>query len=279
VKSKSRIIGDWGYSNLSENFILKIKSIFSKEARRKYKGYKSLKDYPRYMNGKMTSLKPNFNFVDSDSALFMYDEIFGNDVYKFVSNSDSPLVLDCGANIGLSTIYFKQLYPNARVISFEPDNQIFEVLESNVKGLHKLNDVTLINAALWTHLEGINFASDGADAGKISTEDTNVYVRTCKLSNYLDSRIDYLKMDIEGAEYDVLQECGEKLKNVHQMFIEYHSFEHKTQNLHRILELLSGLNFRYYLTMPGLKSSNPLIKLKMYAGMDMQINIYAKNLS
>jgi hypothetical protein len=145
--------------------------------------------------------------------------------------------------------------------------------------MHKLNNVTLVNSALWIHEEGANFKNEGADAGKILLEGTNFKVTTCKLSSYLNNQVDFLKMDIEGAEYEVLMESGEKLKNVRQMFIEYHSFEDSNHKLHQILELLTNLNFRYYLTMPGLKSANPLLRLNKYAGMDMQVNIYAKNLS
>ena len=255
------------------------KSIIFSVERREQRSINYLLQYPRYYSGFTDILKRQTKFTDAKSFLFLYKEIFKEDVYKFNSSNESPYILDCGANIGLSIIYFKKIYPKATIVAFEPDNNIFDVLQYNILQSHQLSNIHLVNAALWTHEEGINFVSEGADAGRISNVDASIKVKTCKLSNYLDTPVDYLKMDIEGSEHEVLKECGEKLKNVRQMFIEYHSFEYKTQVLHQILELLSELNFRYYLTMPGLKSSNPLVKLNKYAGMDMQANIYAKNLS
>jgi FkbM family methyltransferase len=239
---------------------------------------RNLLQVPRYKKGLTKLAGAKTLFVDSLSFLFMYREIFDNNVYQFVPSRLNPVIIDCGANIGLSLIYFKRIFPQAKIVAFEPDKDIFNVLQYNITESHQLSDIHLVNAALWVHENGINFKSEGADAGRIIENENNYIVPTCKLSNYLEEEVDFLKIDIEGAEYEVLKECGDKLRNVEQMFIEYHSFENKPQQLSQILDLLTRQNFRYYLTMPGLKSANPLIKLNKYAGMDMQVNIYAKRI-
>ena len=59
--------------------------------------------------GKMIELTDPFWY------LHCYREIFGDQVYRFIANRQDPLIIDCGANIGMSVIYFKYLYPDARI--------------------------------------------------------------------------------------------------------------------------------------------------------------------
>ncbi len=57
-----------------------------------------------------------------------FDEIITQEIYRFKADTDAPLILDCGANIGLSALYFQRLYPKARIMAFEPDTHNFELL-------------------------------------------------------------------------------------------------------------------------------------------------------
>src|SRR5690606_29753371 len=59
-------------------------------------------------------------YVNGFDLLHSLKEIFVEEVYK-VQLRPNPLIIDCGANIGLSVIYFKRHFPDARVIAFEPD--------------------------------------------------------------------------------------------------------------------------------------------------------------
>ena len=88
--------------------------------------------------------------------------------------------------------------------------------------------------------------------------------------------IDVLKMDIEGSETDVLC-ASRKLNKVKQLFIEYHSFVDETQNLGELLSCLAKNNFRYYIH-TQFCSKKPLIDDKIQLGMDLQLNIFAKQL-
>lgn len=268
-------LGDLAYKYLNDQAIEKIKNNFLK----KQSILNALDKYPRYYPGETKLYSKQFRFVDSKSTAFTYKEIFQNNVYAFNSKNSSPLIIDCGANVGLSVLYFKRFYPSSKIIAFEPDSEIYNMLKFNIWSSGQYKDVQLINAALWSHNKGISFQKEGADAGKVIANRSEVDVKTQRLSEYLLDSVDYLKIDIEGAEWVVIQECGERLKNVKQIFIEYHSFKNRSNNLHLILELLSDLNFRYYLSTPGLNSKNPLVRPNLYAGMDMQVNIFAKNQS
>ena len=65
------------------------------------------------------------------------------------------------------------------------------------------------------------------------------------LSPYLNEPVDFLKMDIEGMENEVLQECSSKLKNVKWMFLEHHFAEQLNNSLSDIILLLQSLEFEF----------------------------------
>jgi FkbM family methyltransferase len=231
---------------------------------------------PRYTNGTFTHNKLNIKFTDSASFLFMYNEIFENQIYCFKANSDKPFIIDCGANIGVSAIYFKQLYPLSEILAFEPDKEIFKILEQNIS-LNNLGNIELINKGLWDNDSIITFISEGADAGRINDstkENSNSHIEVVSLRPYLNRPVDLLKIDIEGAEYKVLKSCEDFLYKVKNIFIEYHSFIDQEQNLSEITQILKKVGFRIYISTPGLTSLNPFLKVNSYLGMDMQLNIH-----
>jgi FkbM family methyltransferase len=220
-----------------------------------------------------------FKVPDAASFLFSYSEIFQEEVYYFKNKNNIPYIIDAGANIGLSIIYFKKLYPNSKILAFEADPKIVEYLKKNIISNNSSNNVNIVNKALHsTSGLFINFHSEGADAGSITTEDNplkQIKVETVKLSEYIDKTVDFLKIDIEGAEFAVLKDISNKLYLVDKIFIEYHSYINQKQNLHQILSILNKNNFRYYLDTPGLRSQNPFKNLNTYLNMDLQVNIFA----
>lgn len=86
-------------------------------------------------------------FNDGPNLYILYKDIFVYRIYHFDAARPDPLILDCGSNIGMSILYFKQRYPRARIIGFEPDPDIIPFLESNITG-NKLQDVRWLQAAL-----------------------------------------------------------------------------------------------------------------------------------
>lgn len=183
----------------------------------------------------------------------MRKEIFENQIYKFKSNLESPYIIDCGANIGLSIIYFKQLYPNATVVGFEPDNRIFEVLRHNVHDVFNMIDVSLINKACWNEETTLKFFNQGTDGGRKALGDEQqdlIEVATVRLKSFLNKKMEFLKIDIEGAEVEVLFDIREELQFVRNIFVEFHSFVGKEQKLPEILALLKKVGFRLYISTP-----------------------------
>lgn len=219
----------------------------------------------------------HLKYVDSASFCFIYEELFKKEIYKFKADNDTPYIIDAGANIGLGIIYFKKLFPKAEIIAFEPDGKVFDILEHNINTLGFKN-ITLIKKALWNDITTLNFYSEGADGGRVAlNSDTEkiIEITTDRLSAYLINKtVDFLKMDIEGSEYIVLEESKDYLKNVKNIFVEYHSFIGKEQYLPELLALLKNAGFRLNINVPGLASQTPFVSINTHSGMDMQLNIY-----
>ncbi|MEJ0081044.1 MAG: FkbM family methyltransferase [Puia sp.] len=182
--------------------------------------------------------------------LHSIEEIFIDEVYKFNSEKKNPFIIDCGANIGLSVLYFKHLFEDAKIVAFEADPYVFDQMQRNISKYNYQN-VELINAAVWDSVTSLNFSSEGSVGGKInmkdSLESSDVLVPTTRLKDYLDKPVDFLKIDIEGAEYNVLKDCKEELINVQNLFLEYHVMQNETQTLHEMLEWIHNAGFKYYI--------------------------------
>ena len=164
--------------------------------------------FPRHKNKLVKFDHFNLEINDIRSFISMYRDIFIKETYLFKCNKKKPLILDCGANIGLSICFFKKKYPHAKIIAFEPDPSIFKILKRNIVQNH-LSDVVLVNKALWNKEGEIFFACDGADGGRITKGRCGskaISVRAVRLGGYLQKRIDFLKMDIEGAESVVIKD-------------------------------------------------------------------------
>jgi len=241
-----------------------------------YAKIRSLYKCPRYTEIHSDLLGRDIRAVDSMSLVFMYKEIFEKEIYKFQAESENPLIIDCGANIGLSVIYFNRLYPKSRVIAFEPDKKVFQSLQYNIASFD-VDDVELISAAVWNNETVVEFFHEGADGGRIAVGDepNKNLVKTVRLRNYLQEKVDFLKIDIEGAEHVVLADCRDLLKNVKNLFVEYHSFDNEEQNLDEILSILRLAGFRVYVEHIGIRSKYPFISRNTHAGMDLQLNIFA----
>ncbi|RYE28269.1 MAG: FkbM family methyltransferase [Sphingobacteriales bacterium] len=193
------------------------------------------------------------------------------------------MIIDCGANIGLSAIFFKQLYPKARVIAFEPDKEIFGYLKSNLNACG-FTDVELYNYGVWKEECTLQFKNEGSDGGRISFDhDRSEFhqvteIKTVQLSSYLNERVDLLKIDIEGAETDVLQEIEPRLSFVEHLFVEYHSFVGAEQTLGKILTILSRNRFEYYLDIPCVLRNQPFVEDSSFLSYNLLVNIYAKRI-
>jgi len=206
--------------------------------------------------------------------LHSLNELFIDEIYKFKSKKNRPKIIDCGSNIGLSIIFFKRLYPDSEVIAFEPDNEIFNISKYNLNQFG-INDVKLFQKAVWFNEEPLIFAKTGSLGGHIVKEkaENTIEIETIRLKDLLFEKIDFLKIDIEGPEYDILKDCGESLKNVENIFVEYHSFVGEPQMIGELLLILKSAGFKLYLKEAWDNMSEPF-KGKSTSYFDLQLNIF-----
>ncbi len=254
----------------------KLKMFTNENFKQNELAYAKIKELPRFIEAEVLFLDKQIKIVDNASFLFIKKELFEEEIYKFNAGSPAPLIIDCGANIGMSVIYFKTLFPAANIIAFEPDKKVFDTLVHNVK-VFGFSDVQLINKACWNEETTLQFFSEGADGGRAAKDfDRNnlVEVATVRLQSFLNKKIDFLKIDIEGAEVEVILDIQEQLHYVERIFVEYHSFIGKDQMLPEIIAVLKNAGFRLYLSSPGLQSKNPFLHVNSYSNMDNQLNIY-----
>jgi len=185
-------------------------------------------------------------FVDAPSFLSSFEAIYLRKVYHFVEPSGSPRILDCGANIGLATLYFLQQFEKPRITAFEPDPRIFQILKKNARG-HRSEGLQLIESAVSTSDQPLRFLPDGSDGGRVAEDgESTIEIPACRLRDFLDEQIDFLKMDIEGAEFDVIHDCQDRLGNVKRLFVECHC-EGSTSRLADLLSTLSSSGFNYHI--------------------------------
>ncbi|MCF8342840.1 MAG: FkbM family methyltransferase [Chitinophagaceae bacterium] len=243
-----------------------------------YKFFKNLnKEYKEIivsipLFGKKIQISHPYWFVHS------VEEIFIQEVYKFETQNKSPIILDCGANWGLSVIYFKNLFTDSQIIAFEPDPKIFELLTENIK-IFKFKNVELINKAVWSSNSFLSFSSDGALGGSLSelgiNDNITSEIETVRLKEYiLDKEIDFLKIDIEGAELEVLADIKEELQNVRFLFVEYHGIPQKPAYLSELLEIIQDSGYKYYIASANELMKNPFIDHKKEFYYELQLNIF-----
>lgn len=215
-------------------------------------------------------------FYSPTELLHGLHEIFIEEIY-LQKLKTQPYIIDCGANIGLSIIYMKKLFPDAEIVAFEPDEVNFELLEKNINSFGYSN-VSLKKEAVWIEDTTLHFSNAGSMASKIVSETNDNSTKPTKavrLKNFLTKEIDFLKIDIEGAECEVVNDITDKLYLIKNMFVEYHGTFSETNKLIQLFNIIKNAGFSLYIKEaaniymhPFNRTSNPNTTY------DVQLNIF-----
>lgn len=135
-------------------------------------------------------------------------QIFFAKEYNVPLTKEPEVIVDCGANIGLSAVYFAQKYPSAKIIAIEPDKTNFDFLVRNTK---HYGNVICLNKAVWSKPAELAMVNRQNGNWAIQTVVADAHqdnkVSAVSLNNIIDEfridRIDLLKIDIEGAEKEL----------------------------------------------------------------------------
>lgn len=202
-------------------------------------------------------------------------EVFVEEIYK-VSLASNARIIDCGANIGLSVLYFKSICPSAHITAFEPDRHNFELLTKNCI-VNNLKQVDLVEAAVWKENTQLKFIAQGGMDSKISEgAEEGILVKAYSLIDYLQDPVDFLKLDIEGAEFEVLKNIEEYLDKIATLFIEYHGSFSQTNELIAILNMVQKAGFYVYIKEACNVYPTPFYINSKHTQFDVQLNIFCR---
>ncbi|MEK6844552.1 MAG: FkbM family methyltransferase [Nanoarchaeota archaeon] len=163
------------------------------------------------------------------------NEIWERKIYnpKNFEIRESDVILDIGAHIGCFSVFASKLAEKGRIFSFEPFPENFALLKDNIL-LNKINNITSINKALGNkngktdiflsmhNTGGHSFYSSHKNSEKkIKVDVTSLpsFMKENKIS-----KINFLKMDCEGAEFEILFNCPkDTLEKIEKISMEYHN--------------------------------------------------------
>jgi FkbM family methyltransferase len=163
-------------------------------------------------------------------------QIFGEDCYGVHQLPENCTVIDAGANIGTFSMYVKWVRPAAKIIAIEPSIENMKYLKANLLRLSTItNDVEIISSALGATTGSVSLT--GAVSDSLRTGNSGESVVAVKTLHEIVSgqTIDLLKMDIEGAEGQVLKAASGHLGTVKRVVIEYHRYRYHSDSLGEII--------------------------------------------
>ncbi|AOZ98509.1 hypothetical protein BIW12_03155 [Flavobacterium commune] len=196
------------------------------------------------------TIKIRKNFIDKEVVYYVLQ-----DLYHLPPSSskisDNSIILDLGSNIGLTIAHMKHLYPGAKIIGYEMNQQNFLLAKRNIKFY---DNVVIYNKAVWCEDGLVSYKkSSNFDAYAIidNNDDLNIdeviEVQSMSMNSVIKdnklTHIDYLKMDIEGAEKAILEsEDLSWMDIVYMMNIEMHSITEEDE-FNKFLKIIESKGF------------------------------------
>lgn len=181
--------------------------------------------------------------------LFIFYEVLAFNAYtlpeEFLAADDVRTIVDCGANVGITSLFLSQRYPKARILAVEPEPQNFALLKRNTSGVDR---VVPIQAAITGSPQmSVRFSTDRLAWGNKVLDSTasgeHVEVPAVTIESLIDTygldRIDLLKVDIEGSEAELFKKPA-FLSKVGTIMIELHG----DYTLDRFRAEIAGMGFR-----------------------------------
>lgn len=202
----------------------------------------------------------SLRFIDRKALATLVRDILVEEQYFFDHPGSSPRVIDAGSSFGMAIYYFKHLYPEARILGFEPAEDVFEMLQHNIER-NGWRDVQVLPCAL-AGTDGPrpfyrtreDRLADSLTRRKrhLGDELVECEVPCQRLSPFLDEPVDLLKLDIEGAEREVLPEIRAHLPRVRHLVCEFHMDPAmRPEHLGRTIDLLERSDFHVHATRTG----------------------------
>lgn len=170
-------------------------------------------------------------YLRSDTSdMVIFDQILTENEYDYdyhFNGKDPQIIIDCGANIGLTSVFFSNKFPNAKIIAIEPDMDNFKMLKKNI--IYYPNIIPL-NIGVWSKNCFLKVKDAAADKWSFEFEETNdsqcateAWSIASLIERFNILKIDILKIDIEGGEKELFEKGSEMwLPSVKTLVIELH---------------------------------------------------------
>ena len=189
---------------------------------------RKVKEYPIILPLLKHPFRLRFGTADEK----VFEEVMINQIYGKQLEEEPKIIIDAGANIGLASLYFASMYPNAKIIAIEPERSNFNLLKKNIT---EYENITAIKTALWDDVLQINiirpqwggtygfqsFTNHNSNDGELVDKVTSTTLSNIMKEYHL-KHIDLLKVDIEGAEKEVFNDSGNWINQVDTIMIELH---------------------------------------------------------
>lgn len=163
---------------------------------------------------------------------------------------ENSTVIDVGGHIGIFSVYASQFCKNGRILTFEPITDNFKVLEENLS-LNEFTNIKVFNVAVAGRQSKVKiFHNEDQAAHTIYGEgDKHTEINAISLREILDSngvqKCDLLKLDCEGAEYEILAFLpDEYFERISRICMEYHPIENWNKHLTELISRLKKLNYK-----------------------------------
>lgn len=174
-----------------------------------------------------------------DSDVSVYRQVFGERQYdvgarrttlvknlidRVRAEGDTPVIIDGGANVGYSPVFLADQYPGALVIAVEPDRASFEQLERNIGK----RNVRPVFGAIWRHALGVDLVNPEAPSWSRQVADggaTPSFTIEDLLAQVPRASLVLLKLDVEGAEAEIIAHSAETLRSCPCVLIEPHDWK------------------------------------------------------
>ena len=216
-------------------------------------------------NGIKFLARPKFE----DLARFCFAETIAKwEPIKIIHMSKKGIFIDIGANTGYYTLNIASKLKESKIISIEADPNTFKILRKNCE-INKFSNAEIYNIACSNYDGKIDFFKTEKHSGinsilELSEQNncTKISIKSNTLDNILNSRfkqIDWIKIDVEGAELSVLEGAEETLNHTKHIIIEVHEhiLQKNNQSSQQIVDILKKNNFKIKLFPEYWKSSSP----------------------
>jgi len=237
---------------LSETFagisrIFRNLETFGKEGYKLWKGKLSEKD--EVIGYNLKGIKHTLFLRSNTSDHSVFGQIFIDKQYEYPIDFIPETIIDCGANIGLTSVYYANRYPQARIIAVEPESSNFDLLKMNTKDYP---NITCLKKGIWDKETNLEIIDNGE--GKwafvtkevVSQNENTISAVSINdiIKQFSFNRIDIVKIDIEGSEKQVFSKNYEPwLSQTKLVIVELHDkMQHGTS--HAFFDAMQHYDYR-----------------------------------